>query len=84
MTIEIALAIFVVAAYACFLVYNWQEKLEAPPPYATPGKCTQNCNQGRDCTCFQQSCDQTVEEFSRPKPAMITPNAAWPFPTSKP
>lgn len=36
MTIEIALFIWVLAAYACYLVWKWQEAVMAPPPYQEP------------------------------------------------
>lgn len=82
MTLEIAIAIFVTAAFCCYLVYRWQEALvdsPAPPPYPPPVKCSGDCNQGRDCDCFQRSCDMTVEEFDATK---LNPQATWPFPTS--
>jgi hypothetical protein len=41
-------------------------------------KCNQDCNQGRDCDCFQRSCDLTVEEFD----TQLNPKATWPFPVS--
>jgi len=36
MTIETALAIVVGAAWACYLVWKWQEAAFAPPPYQEP------------------------------------------------
>ena len=43
------------------------------PPYQDSARCTQDCNQGRDCDCYQRSCDMTVKEYDN-----------WPFPRSKP
>ena len=37
-------------------------------------KCNQNCDQGRECDCYQRSCDMTVKEF----------DANWPFPKERP
>lgn len=80
MTLEVALAIVVAAGFCCYLVYRWQEAVVdmAVPPYQEPVKCNQDCNQGRDCDCFQRSCDLTVEEFD----TQLNPKATWPFPTS--
>jgi hypothetical protein len=36
MTVEIALFICVLAGYACYLVWKWQEAVMAPPPYQEP------------------------------------------------
>ena len=36
MTVETALAIVVGAAWACYLVWKWQEAAFAPPPYQEP------------------------------------------------
>jgi len=36
MTVETALAIVVGAAWACYLVWKWQEAAFAPPPYQPP------------------------------------------------
>ena len=40
MTLELALAIVVAAAFACYLVWQWQESAVdsdmAPPPYQSP------------------------------------------------
>lgn len=38
MTIEFAAFIVVAAAYACYLVWKWQEAAMAPPPYQEPLK----------------------------------------------
>jgi hypothetical protein len=38
MTIEFGLFIIVAAAYACYLVWKWQESAFAPPPYQEPVK----------------------------------------------
>lgn len=83
MMLETALAIGVAAGFAGYLVYRWQEATMADPPYQTPVKtsgCNGDCNQGRDCVCFQQSCDQSVQEFD----SKLNPKAAWPFPMEKP
>lgn len=40
MTVETALAIVVGAAWACYLVWKWQEAAFAPPPYQEPVKET--------------------------------------------
>lgn len=81
MTLETVIVIAVAAAFACYLVYRWQEAVvdnAAPPPYPSPVECNRDCRQGRDCDCFQRSCDQSVEEFD----TTLNPKAAWPFPTS--
>jgi hypothetical protein len=36
MMLETALAIVVGAAWACYLVWKWQEAAFAPPPYQPP------------------------------------------------
>ena len=79
MTLETVIAIIVGAGFACYLVYRWQESVVdmADPPYQPPVKCNQDCNQGRDCDCFQQSCDMSVSEFD----SKLKPNATWPFPS---
>lgn len=80
MNTETLILLVVFAAFCCYLVYRWQEAIVdmADPPYQSPvGKCTQDCRQGRDCTCFQQSCDQTVQEFD----SKLNPKATWPFPS---
>jgi hypothetical protein len=86
MTVELALAIVVASAFCCYLVWQWQGA--AIPPYQAPLKsveCNQDCRQGRDCDCFQRSCDMTVEEFDGKLDTKLNPQAAWPFPTgSKP
>lgn len=67
MTVEIALAIVVAAAFCCYLVWQWQEAAVdnmAPPPYQEPVKT-----------------EAVVDET--PEPVAITPTAAWPFPTSR-
>ena len=40
MTLELALAIVVAAAFACYLVWQWQKSAVdlAPPPYQEPVK----------------------------------------------
>lgn len=83
MNIETVLAIAVGAGFACYLVYRWQEAAVdmAVPPYQPPVKtveCNRDCRQGRDCDCFQRSCDLSVAEFKNQAP----PN--WPFPMEKP
>lgn len=79
MTLETILIIVVAAGFCCYLVYRWQESAVdmAVPPYQEPVKCNQDCRQGRDCDCFQQSCDMSVEEFD----SKLNPNATWPFPS---
>jgi hypothetical protein len=59
-------------------VYATKVRL-AIPPYQAP-VCTGDCAQGRNCTCFQQSCDMTVEEYDK----RGKPIAAWPFPRNRP
>jgi hypothetical protein len=81
MTVETVLVILVGAAFACYLVFRWQEAAVdmAVPPYQPPVKsvgCNGDCNQGRDCVCFQQSCDMSVQEFD----TKLNPQATWPFP----
>lgn len=82
MTTETIAVIIVTAIFCCYLVYRWQEAVvgSAPEPYPVPVKCNQDCRQGRDCDCFQRSCDMSVEEFDGTK---MNPTAAWPFPTSR-
>ena len=77
MTILTALFIFVLAAFACYLVWQWQQATPAPEPYPMPVTCNQDCRQGRDCDCFQRSCDMSVAEFDGTK---LNPKATWPFP----
>lgn len=79
MTVETVGIIIVLTAFACYLVFKWQAAAMAIPPYQAPVKsvgCNGDCNQGRDCVCFQRSCDMSVQEFDTP----LNPKAAWPFP----
>lgn len=50
------------------------------PEVLTSSACTQKCRQGRDCTCFQQSCDMTTKDYDNPNWPFPAP---WPFPTDK-
>lgn len=49
------------------------EPLKLPEVLVKNG-CNQKCEQGRDCVCFQQSCDMTTKDYD---------NSKWPFPTDK-
>ena len=66
MTVEIALAICVAAAFCCYLVWKWQEAAVdmAIPPYQEPVK--------------QEVVESEPETESKP----LNPQAAWPFPTN--
>lgn len=68
----IVIVIALVAAWAFWVAYE-VNKAGGYPPYQDSVQCNQNCNQGRDCDCYQRSCDMTVEEYKN-----------WPFPRSKP
>lgn len=74
----IALVIFItiIAGLATLLTFA-AKKHHVPEPYPAPVRCNQNCRQGRDCDCFQRSCDMTVREYD-------LPNEHWPFPHPKP
>jgi hypothetical protein len=64
--LETALAIVVGAAWACYLVWKWQEAAFAPPPYQPPVE---------DKT-------ESVEQEAPNTETVLNPKAAWPFPTS--
>lgn len=65
----------VLAVTTIGIVWMWVECRSAPlapPPYPVP-RCNQNCRQGRDCDCYERSCDMTPEQYDN-----------WPFPRTKP
>lgn len=66
--------IVVVAIWAVWVAYQINKAGGYPPYQDSTVKCNQNCNQGRDCDCYQRSCDMTVQEY----------DAQWPFPKDKP
>lgn len=70
MTIEIAIILFVAAAFCCYLVYRWQEAAvdsaipPAPEPYPVPKT---------------DMADQWVA-VNKEAATELNPQAAWPFP----
>jgi hypothetical protein len=80
MTIWTALLI-VAGIFALWYFFLFKKESLATPPYQDHvSGCNQDCNQGCDCVCFHESCDQTVKEFDATK---INLNATWPFPHGK-
>jgi len=71
MTVEIALFICVMAAFACYLVWKWQ--IAAVPPYQEPVKYEQD--EGALTESQLNQIKDTIE------PTAINPKAAWPFPS---
>jgi hypothetical protein len=75
MTVEIALFICVMAAFACYLVWKWQ--IVAVPPYQEPIKYEQD--EGALTPAQIEDINDSL------KLTAINPQAAWPFPAgSKP
>jgi len=71
MTVETALAIVVGAAWACYLVWKWQEAVDpAIPPYQEPVK--------------KDMVDEWIAaapaKMEEPEPTALNPKATWPFP----
>ena len=74
MTVETTLIIVGFCLFCCYLVYRWQDAAVdkmADPPYQEPVK------------------PDMVEQWvaatqAEPEPTPINPQAAWPFPHSKP
>ena len=62
----------IVAVWAFWVAYEVNKEGGYKMYKDTSVACNQNCNQGRDCDCFQRSCDMTVKEY----------DARWPFPTA--
>lgn len=75
MTVEIALAIVVAAAFCCYLVWKWQEAAVdmAVPPYQEPVKPDM----------VEQWVEATKQAEDKLEPTALNPQAAWPFPTSR-
>lgn len=61
----------VIAVWAAWVAYE-VSKAGGYPPYQD--SCNQNCKQGRECECYERSCNMTAEEY----------NAQWPFPKARP
>lgn len=71
MTVETALAIVVGAAWACYLVWKWQEAVVDPaiPPYQEPVK--------------KDMVDEWIAAAppkAEVEPTALNPKATWPFP----
>lgn len=61
----------IVAVWAVWVAWE-VNRAGGYPPYQD--SCTQDCCQGRNCDCYERSCDMAVSEY----------DANWPFPRSKP
>lgn len=64
----------IVAIWAVWVAYEVNK--DKSYPLDTENKsaeCNKDCRQGRDCDCFQRSCDLTVKEYD-----------TWPFPRKMP
>jgi hypothetical protein len=77
MGLAFIIGIIVIASWAFWVAYVVNKEGGYPlssngEPTVKTVRCNQNCNQGRDCDCFQRSCDMTVKEYY----------AHWPFPTA--
>jgi hypothetical protein len=76
--------LIVIAIFVLWYFFLFKKESLATPPYQNPvGGCNQDCNQGRDCVCFQESCDQTVAEYDKNREKVLASNATWPFPNGK-
>mgnify|MGYP006995906611 CR=1 FL=1 len=76
MTVEFALAIVVGAAFACYLVWKWQEAAVdnmADPPYQEPVKPKADM--------VEQWVEATKQAEDKLEPTPLNPTAAWPFPS---
>lgn len=76
MTIEALLALILLLVFCCWLVYKWQRAVvdqvldtPAPEPYPKPDMATQWV---------------AATQADKSEPTPINPQAAWPFPHSKP
>lgn len=64
----------IVALWAAWTAYEVNKAGGYQPYKDNTSGCNQNCRQGRDCDCYERSCDMSVQEY----------DAQWPFPRSKP
>lgn len=71
----IVLFCIVIAVWAVWVAYTVTQAGGYPPYQDNMNKCNKDCNQGRNCDCYQRSCDMTVAEYD---------NKTWPFPKEKP
>lgn len=75
MNLESLLALILLLVFCCYIVYRWQEAVvdkaipPAPEPYPVPMDMVEQWVQATQ---------------SEPEPTPINPQAAWPFPHSKP
>ena len=74
MGLGIIISMLVIAAWAGWVAYQVSKAGGYPPYQDNTTKCNQDCRQGRNCDCYQLSCDMTAEEYA----------AQWPFPVNKP
>lgn len=90
MTVEFALAIVVAAAFACYLVWKWQEAVVdmAVPPYQEPVKDTPVIKESLDnMDNWNAKIGDKIwykEAAAETEPTPLNPKAAWPFPHAKP
>lgn len=66
-----------IIAIIAYLLAYFVSREGGYPPYQDSFKCNHDCRQGRDCDCYQRSCDMSVQEYDKL-------HAAWPFPHNKP
>ena len=72
MGLAFILAVVVISLWAVWVAWE-VSKAGGYPPYQDSARCSQVCDQGRNCDCFQRSCDMTVQEYDN-----------WPFPRGRP
>lgn len=68
----LAIAI-IVAIWALWVAWEVNKNGGYLPYKDSTTGCNQDCRQGRECDCYQRSCDMTVKEY----------DAQWPFPVEK-
>lgn len=54
----------VLGAVVLILVLLLTYVLKATPSTSV-SQCNQHCRQGRDCDCYQRSCDMAAEEYDK-------------------
>lgn len=76
MNLESLLALILLVVFCCYLVYRWQQAVvdraipPAPEPYPVPMDMTEQW--------------VAATQADKGEPTLINPQAAWPFPHSKP
>lgn len=76
MGIAVLFFMSIVAVWAAWTAYEVNKAGGYPPYQDNTMRCKQDCRQGRECDCYQRSCDMTVKEYKEA-------TAAWPFPVEK-